>query len=133
MSSLHVRSLMSLRLASDRKTLGRARRRLARQFAPRLVPLEVRALLSTITVTNDNDSGSGSLRAAIADVSSGDTIDFARSAYGTITLTSGPLEAPNINLTIQGPGANKLTISGNNAYTVLRAWRVAPFPRRRAA
>ena len=77
MSSLHVRSLMSLRLASDRKTLGRARRRLARRFAPQLVPLEVRALLSTITVTNDNDSGSGSLRAAIADVSSGDTIDFA--------------------------------------------------------
>jgi hypothetical protein len=119
MSSLHVRSLMSLRLASDRRALGRARRRLARRFAPRLVPLEVRALLSTITVTNDNDSGSGSLRAAIAGVSSGDTIDFAASAYGTITLTSGPLEVPNVNLTIQGPGANKLTISGDNTYTVL--------------
>jgi hypothetical protein len=74
--------------------------------------------LSTITVQNDADSGAGSLRAALADASSGDTIKFARSAYGTITLTSGPLIVPNINLTIEGPGASKLTISGNDAYTV---------------
>ncbi len=97
---------------------GRARLRTAWRFSPRLIPLEVRALLSTITVTNDDDSGSGSLRAAIGSAVSGDTIDFAPSAYGTITLTSGPLSAPNIDLTIQGPGANKLTISGNDTYTV---------------
>jgi hypothetical protein len=118
MSSLYVRSLMSMRRAADRTILGRGRRRPARQVTPRLVPLEVRALLSTITVINDNDSGSGSLRAAAAEASSGDTIDFAPSAYATVTLTSGPLVVPNVNLTIQGPGANKLTISGNNTYTV---------------
>ena len=39
------------------------------------------------------------------------------SAYGTITLTSGPLVVNAINLTIQGPGANKLTISGGGNFT----------------
>ncbi len=104
MSSLSFDSLRKLRPASTRRIGGRTHRRRAWRFAPQLIPLEVRALLSTITVTNDDDSGSGSLRDAIDSASAGDTIDFAPSAYGTITLTSGPLSAPNIDLTIQGPG-----------------------------
>jgi hypothetical protein len=44
---------------------------------------------NTITVTKLNDSGTGSLRQALADASDGDTIDFAVS--GTISLTSGEL------------------------------------------
>ena len=74
--------------------------------------LEERALLSTVTVTNTNDNGPGSLRDAINNAVSGEVIDFAKSAYGTINLTSGPLAINFINLTIQGPGPNKLTISG---------------------
>jgi hypothetical protein len=128
MSSLSFRSLMNLRSASSRRIWGRAHRRPAWRFAPRLVPLEARALLSTITVKNDGDSGSGSLRAAIAGASAGDTINFAPSAYGTITLSSGPLVVPNINLTIQGPGANKLTISGNDTYTVFELGIVPHIP-----
>ncbi len=89
------------------------------RYAPRVVPLEERALLSTLTVTSDADSGKGTLRAEIAAASSGDTINFAPSAYGTITLTSGPLVVPDINLTIKGPGADRLTISGNGTYAVL--------------
>ena len=103
-----------------------AHRRTALRFAPRVVALEERALLSTLRVTSDADSGTGTLRAAIAAATSGDTINFARSAYGTITLTSGPLIVPDINLTIQGPGANKLTISGNDTYTVLELG-IVPF------
>ncbi len=70
-----------------------------------------------ISVENANDSGSGSLRQAIADASAGEHINFDSAFFTvprTITLTSGEL-AINKNLTIQGPGANLLTISGNQA------------------
>lgn len=41
---------------------------------------------ATLTVTNLNDTGTGSLRAQIAAANSGDTIDF--SVSGTIVLAS---------------------------------------------
>src|SRR5436305_4164131 len=63
---------------------------------------------ATITVTNTNDSGPGSLRQAIFNASSGDTITFAPSVT-TVTLTSGELVIDK-NLTITGPGANRLTV-----------------------
>ncbi len=68
-------------------------------------------------VTNTNDSGAGSLREAIATACPGSTITFGLPANLTITLTSGEL-ALNKNLTIQGPGARLLTVSGNNASRV---------------
>jgi len=71
------------------------------------------ALAATITVTNNNDDGAGSLRQAINDSSPGDTIDFDSSLNGqTITLTTGSLVIDKI-LTITGPGANLLTVDGN--------------------
>jgi hypothetical protein len=73
---------------------------------------------STLTVTNNLDSGAGSLRADVAAARSGDTIVFDPSLNGqTITLTSGELLI-NKNLTITGPGASQLTISGDNASRV---------------
>src|SRR5690348_10989530 len=71
----------------------------------------------TLTVTNTNDSGPGSLRDAIAVANSGDTIDF--SATGTITLGSTLTIAKD--LTISGPGASSLAISGNNLVRVFYA------------
>jgi hypothetical protein len=59
-------------------------------------------------VTNLNDSGAGSLRDVVAAATPGSTITFA--VTGTIPLSS-PISI-NKNLTIDGPGANTLTISG---------------------
>jgi hypothetical protein len=71
-------------------------------------------VLSTLTVTSAADAGAGSLRAQIAAAAPGDTIDFSSKLAGqTIALTSGEL-AINQSLTIEGLGAHKLTISGNN-------------------
>ncbi|UBF23864.1 hypothetical protein K9N68_19135 [Kovacikia minuta CCNUW1] len=73
--------------------------------------------MAVITVTNANDSGVGSLRAAIASAQSNDTIQFASTlANQTIRLTSGQISIPyGKNLTIDGSGAANLAISGNNA------------------
>ena len=65
---------------------------------------------ATITVTNTNDSGPGSLRQALAMAHDGDRITFAVS--GTIRLTSGGLEVTK-NVAISGPGANQLAVDGN--------------------
>jgi hypothetical protein len=75
---------------------------------------------NTVTVTNTNDSGPGSLRQALSVVNDGDTIDFA--ITGTITLTSGELLV-NDSITISGPGAANLAVDGN---TDGRVFHVAP-------
>src|SRR5258708_20780084 len=74
-----------------------------------LSPAAVQA--ATVTWTNAADSGAGSLRQAIVDAASGDTITVG--VTGTITLTSGELDIGK-NLIISGPGTGQLTISGNN-------------------
>jgi CSLREA domain-containing protein len=70
-------------------------------------------LATTRTVTNLDDSGAGSLRQAIIDSASGDTINFG--VTGTIALTSGALQI-NHNLTITGPGAANLTITRSSSF-----------------
>ena len=62
-------------------------------------------------VCNTNDRGPGSLRQAILDASPGETINFAPSVT-TLTLTSGELVI-NKNLTINGPGSYRLTVTTN--------------------
>jgi predicted outer membrane repeat protein len=66
---------------------------------------------------NLNDAGMGSLRDAIAITPSGGTVDFQPGLTGTITLTTGEL-AINQDLSISGPGADVITVSGNNASRV---------------
>jgi hypothetical protein len=58
---------------------------------------------STLTVTNTNDSGMGSLRQAVIDANPGDTITFTVPLPGTITLTGGAISIGD--LTIMGPGS----------------------------
>jgi predicted outer membrane repeat protein len=77
------------------------------------------ARAATFAVTNTNDSGPGSLRQAVADANAApgaDTITF--SIGGTITLASGPLVGSG-DLTIDGPGAASLTVSGSHLSGIL--------------
>ena len=73
-------------------------------------------------VTSNADSGAGSLRQAILDACDGSTITFSSlfSSSQTITLTSQLLV--DKSLTVTGPGANLLTVSGNN---VVRVFSIA--------
>jgi predicted outer membrane repeat protein len=73
------------------------------------------------TVMNLNDSGFGSLRQAILDTPAGGTVDFQPGLTGTITLTSDQLVVNN-NLTIAGPGASLITVSGGD---ILRVFSIA--------
>ena len=73
----------------------------------------------TLTVTNTNDSGAGSLRQAIIDANATpgtDTITFAPTVTGTITLASNltPIEE---SVVITGPGADRLAIDGSRRYS----------------
>jgi hypothetical protein len=83
--------------------------------------LEDRTVPSTFTVHNLADSGPGSLRQAVLDANAqpgADVIRFAPAARdGTIALTGGELSITD-DLTINGPGARRLTISGNDASRV---------------
>jgi hypothetical protein len=103
----------------DRRRPGVSR---AKTWRLAVEPLEDRSLPSTFTVMNLADSGDGSLRAAIAaaEANAGaDVIDFANPPHGTIALTTGELLVTD-DLTINGPGANQLTVSGNDASRIFR-------------
>jgi hypothetical protein len=69
---------------------------------------------SAVVVTSTADSGPGSLRQAIDDTPASGTVSFDPAVTGTITLTTGEL-AITKNLTIEGPGARVLRVSGNDA------------------
>jgi len=73
------------------------------------------AAASVIRVTNCNDSGPGSLRAVVGAATSGETVSFALSpSCSTITLTSGLIDVAT-SVTIKGPGATILAVSGNSS------------------
>ena len=76
---------------------------------------------ATITVTNLADSGPGSLRDAIAKATSGETISCA--VTGTIFLTNGQLVL-NKSLSLVGPGAPNLTLSGRARSRVINVQRL---------
>ena len=84
------------------------------------------AQASTFTVTAMADSGIGSLRQAVLDANATagtNTIVFAPSAYGTITLTSGELLVAN-SVNILGPGPANLAVDGNSPTTTNRVFEI---------
>lgn len=82
----------------------------------RLEALEDRTVPATFTVLNLADAGVGSLRQAVIDANAlpgADTVRFADGLQGTIALTGGQLNLTG-ELTIDGPGAALLAVSGNH-------------------
>ena len=83
-------------------------------------PLEERFVLSSFVVTNLNNSGPGSLRAAVnkanlaADV---DSITFQAGLTGPIVLLTGELSITQ-PVSIVGPGANIIKVSGHDTSRV---------------
>jgi fibronectin-binding autotransporter adhesin len=81
------------------------------------LPAWQNAYASTIAVTSIADNGPGTLRHALALASNGDKINI--TASGIITLTSGELVIDK-SVTIRGPGAPNLSVSGNANSRVFR-------------
>ena len=67
------------------------------------------ASAATLTVSNLDDSGPGSLRVQVAAAAPGDTINF--SVTGTITMGAPGDISIDKDLTITGPGAGSLTVN----------------------
>jgi hypothetical protein len=103
-----------------------------RRLQPALLALEDRRLLSTFTVDSVADSApadspaQGTLRWAVEqanEATTPSTIDFnLGSSPATITLSQGQLVLSNAadSITIDGPGASSLSISGNDASRVFQ-------------
>ena len=94
---------------SERPLEGRRR-----AFRPRLLALEDRRLLSTLTVTSSADiaTQNHTLRYAVAHAQSGDTIQITAAVKDPIVLTNGELVL-NHNVTIESVPARTPTISGD--------------------
>ncbi|MGA9423102.1 MAG: choice-of-anchor Q domain-containing protein [Rhodanobacteraceae bacterium] len=73
------------------------------------VPAVGASVADTLTVTNCDDDGPGSLRTVLASAASGDSIDLTQLACSVITLTSGQLATALDTISLHGSGQ---TISG---------------------
>src|SRR5688572_22013404 len=73
----------------------------------------VSTFAGTLTVTSTADTGVGSLRAAVAAAASGDVIRFDPSLSGQDVVLASQLSVTR-ELGIEGPGSDKIAISGGN-------------------
>ncbi|BCT93632.1 hypothetical protein LYSHEL_26570 [Lysobacter helvus] len=67
----------------------------------------------TFTVTNCNDTGAGSLRAVAESAPDGAVVAMDALPCNRIVLRTGPIRLRQPVLQIQGPGLDKLTVSGD--------------------
>jgi hypothetical protein len=82
---------------------------------------------AVLLVSNNNDSGPGSLRQAVLDNNSlggSNTITFSNVVAGVITLTNGELLIAR-DVTLLGPGPRRLAVDGNAATRVFHVTNAA--------
>lgn len=84
--------------------------RFAISCVPLLCAIVITAHADTITVTNTNDSGPGSLRQALADANDGDAIDFDPALNGQSIRLTGQELVIDKNISISGPGPELLGV-----------------------
>jgi len=83
-----------------------------------VIPDQVAGASSDV-VLNCNNSGSGSLPAVVAGAAPGDTIIFSVPSSCTIITLTSTIDITT-SVTIDGPGAGTLAVSGNNASAVFQ-------------
>lgn len=83
--------------------------------------------IAQIPVTHCADDGTpGSLRTAVASAISGDTVDLTQLTCSRISLTQGAIDIEVDELAFIGPGADRLSIDGNDQDRVF--YHAAPGP-----
>jgi len=75
-------------------------------------PAQAAGMSASPRVTNCSDSGPGSLRQAVENAGSGATVTFALSPRCTVITLAGTIQISR-RLTVEGPGASALAVSGN--------------------
>ncbi len=70
---------------------------------------------ATVFVSICDDSGPGSLRAAVGAAGDPDTVDMTQLACSPISLTTGAIDITQNDLTINGPGPTALLITGKDS------------------
>src|SRR5262245_31571682 len=93
-----------------------------KRFVPNLEALADRIVPSVFHVTTLADGGAGSLRDAVSRANAhpgADVITFQSGLTGTIALAGGEFDITD-DLTINGPGADRLTVSGNHISRVFK-------------
>ena len=91
--------------------------RIIRMYFAWVFPLYAMAIgahATTITVTNTNDSGPGSLRQALADANDGDTLNFDPPLNGQSIHLTGPELVVDKSITLGGPGPDLLAVCRGN-------------------
>jgi hypothetical protein len=78
------------------------------------------SVAGTLTVTNTADDGPGSLRQLIGTAAAGDVIQFDPTLNGQVILLASEIKITR-DLKIEGPGADKMTISGGNRTRIFSA------------
>ena len=124
---LHSLRLLAAVLRAPRSSRVRVRPPLSscRRPTPRHLSLEQlddRTVPAVFHVTTLADGGAGSLRDAVAraDARPGaDVIVFGEGLTGTIALTGGELDITD-DVKVNGPGADRLTVSGGNVSRVFK-------------
>src|SRR5262245_3361765 len=94
----------------------------ANRFVPTLEALDDRIVPAVFHVTTLADGGAGSLRDAVSRANAhpgADVITFQSGLTGTIALAGGEFDIMD-DLTINGPGADRLTVSGNHVSRVFK-------------